>query len=180
MELPLERSHVRAIAPSCERSLSHSSASEPPAASRARCGACSARCRNISAPRKTPDALPRLRPDRPRAPCRSGRPPRRLRIRAICARSSGSASLAASSLPAKWAAISPMRRAPHPVADAADHVALMGEQVFRDIPAPVQFADEIGLGHLHIVEEGLAERRTARDQHDRLGRDAGRRPCRRG
>ena len=37
----------------------------------------------------------------------------------------------------------------------------MTEQIFGDIPAPVQRADQLILGHLHIVEEGLAEGRIA-------------------
>ena len=34
-------------------------------------------------------------------------------------------------------------------------------------------ADDLVLGHFHVVEESLAERRIAADQQDRLGRDAG-------
>ena len=44
-----------------------------------RSGACSARCRNISSPRKTPDAPGRPWPDRPRVRRRRPAPPRRSR-----------------------------------------------------------------------------------------------------
>ena len=57
---------------------------------------------------------------------------------------------------------------------AADHLALVAEQIFGDVPAFVDLADDLLLGHLHVVEEGLAEGRIAADQQDRPGRDAGR------
>ena len=63
-------------------------------------------------------------------------------------------------------------------AHAADHLALVAEQIFGDVPALVELADQLVLGHLHVVEEGLAEGRIAGDQQDRLGRDARRSPCR--
>src|SRR5512133_4360633 len=47
-------------------------------------------------------------------------------------------------------------RTPGAQADAADHLALMREQIFGDIPALVELADEIALRHAHSVEEGLA------------------------
>src|SRR3546814_889470 len=54
------------------------------------------------------------------------------------------------------------------------HLPLMAEQVFGDGPALVHLADDPILGHLHIVEEGLAEGRVAGDEQDRPGRNAGR------
>src|SRR5690606_13869224 len=39
-------------------------------------------------------------------------------------------------------------------------------------PSAVDLAHELVLGHLHVVEEGLAKRAVAADQQDRLGRDA--------
>ena len=47
----------------------------------------------------------------------------------------------------------------------------MLQQIFGDVPAAIDGADHIGLGHPDVVEEGLAERRLAGDQEDRLGRD---------
>ena len=67
------------------------------------------------------------------------------------------------------------RRAQRPAAakaHAADHLALVAEQIFGDVPALVDLADDLLLGHLHVVEEGLAEGRIAADQQDRLGRHA--------
>ena len=57
-------------------------------------------------------------------------------------------------------------------AHAGDHLALVAEQIFGDVPALVFLVDAVRLGHLHIVHEGFAERRIAADQQDRLGRDA--------
>ena len=48
----------------------------------------------------------------------------------------------------------------------------MPEQIFRQHPATVKFADNLVLGHDNIVEEGFAERRVARNQLDRLCRNA--------
>src|SRR3546814_665471 len=47
----------------------------------------------------------------------------------------------------------------------------MAEQIFGDVPALVLVMDALAFGHFHIVEKGLAERRIARNQQDRLGRD---------
>ena len=58
-------------------------------------------------------------------------------------------------------------------AHAGDHLALVAEQIFGDVPALVFLMDAVRLGHLHIVHEGFAEGRIAADQQDRLGRDAG-------
>ena len=58
-------------------------------------------------------------------------------------------------------------------AHAADHLALVAEQIFGDVPALVHLADDLVLRHLHVVEEGLAEGRIAGDEQDRPGRDAG-------
>ena len=49
----------------------------------------------------------------------------------------------------------------------------MAQQIFRHVPAAVQLADDLPLGHFDIVEERLAERAVAADQQDRLGRHAG-------
>src|SRR3954468_13677476 len=38
---------------------------------------------------------------------------------------------------------------------AADHLALVAEEIFGDVPALVHFADDLVLGHLHVVEEGF-------------------------
>ena len=46
----------------------------------------------------------------------------------------------------------------------------MSQQVLRDIPSLVEFADEVRLRHEHVVEKSLAKRRRAGDQSDRLGR----------
>ena len=54
-------------------------------------------------------------------------------------------------------------------AHAADHFALMAQEVFGDVPALVDLAYHLILGDLHIVEEGLAERRIAGDEQDRPG-----------
>src|SRR5690606_36471660 len=62
------------------------------------------------------------------------------------------------------------RRAAEP--EAGDHLALVPEQIFDDVPALVDLADHLLPGHLHIVEEGLAEPRIAGDEQDRPGRDA--------
>ena len=68
-----------------------------------------------------------------------------------------------------------LQRRPPAEPHAADHLALVAEQIFGDVPAAIHLADELVLGHLHVVEEGLAEGRIAADQQDRLGRHAGRR-----
>ena len=47
------------------------------------------------------------------------------------------------------------------VHDAADHLALMREQVFGDGPSGVQLADEIRHRHFDVVEIGFAEWRLA-------------------
>ena len=59
-------------------------------------------------------------------------------------------------------------------AHARNHLALMPEQIFRNIPSAIQFANDLVLGHHDIVEECFAERRIARNQLDWLGRNAGR------
>src|SRR5579885_2099818 len=64
-----------------------------------------------------------------------------------------------------------MPPAGHP--HSTDHLALVSQQEFRDLPSLVQLADEICLENLHILEERLAEGRLARDQSDRRSRDAG-------
>ena len=51
-------------------------------------------------------------------------------------------------------------------AQARSHIALVLQQVFRDRPAAIQFAYQVAFGYLHVVEEGLAERRGAADQLD--------------
>ena len=91
-------------------------------------------------------------------------------------RSIGSSSRPCSSLPieirgdlAERHALTPRSPMPQII------VALVLQQIFRDIPAPVDGADHVRLRHPHIVEEGFAERRVAGDQQDRLGRDALRR-----
>ena len=52
----------------------------------------------------------------------------------------------------------------HVAASAArrDHLAFVAEQIFGDVPAAIDGADELILGHLHIVEEGFAEGRRCR------------------
>ena len=57
-------------------------------------------------------------------------------------------------------------------AAARNHLAFVAEEIFGDVPAAVDLADELRLGHFDIVEEGFAEGRIARNQQDRLGRDA--------
>src|SRR6056297_551663 len=63
-------------------------------------------------------------------------------------------------------------------ASARNHLALMAQQIFRNIPAAVDFTNKagaviaIGFGNFHIVEESFAERRIAADELDRLGRNA--------
>ena len=89
---------------------------------------------------------------------------------AISARSSGSSTGPDARLPSACS----LAAKPH----AADHLALVAEEIFGDVPALVHLADELVLGHLHVVEEGLAEGRIAADQQDRLGRDARGFPCR--
>ena len=65
-----------------------------------------------------------------------------------------------------------------PAASARNHLALVAEQIFGDVPATIDLAHigraiiTIGFGHLHIVEEGFAKWRIAADQQDRLGRHA--------
>src|ERR1700719_2886041 len=49
----------------------------------------------------------------------------------------------------------------------------MREQQFCDLPSLVQFSDQVRLGHEHVFEERLAEWRTARDQGNGRGRNAG-------
>ena len=49
----------------------------------------------------------------------------------------------------------------------------MHQQVFSDIPAGVQSADQITFFDPDIVEEGLAKRRLTGDQADRSGAGAG-------
>ena len=56
-------------------------------------------------------------------------------------------------------------------AHARNHFAFMAKQIFRHIPAAIDFANNLVLGHNNIVEKCLAERRVARDQLDRLGRN---------
>ena len=55
---------------------------------------------------------------------------------------------------------------------AADHVTLVSEQIFGDVPALAGHAHQVFLGHLHIVKKRLAEGRGAGDQLDRAGRHA--------
>ncbi len=55
---------------------------------------------------------------------------------------------------------------------ARDHRALMLQQILCHVPAAVDGADHVRLRDPHIIEESFAERRIARDQQDRLGRDA--------
>jgi hypothetical protein len=57
-------------------------------------------------------------------------------------------------------------------AAAADAAALVLQQPLGDGPAAVQRADQVLLRHLHVGEEGLAERRGAGDQPDRPHLDA--------
>ena len=59
-------------------------------------------------------------------------------------------------------------------AHARDHLAFVAKQIFGDIPAAIHLADDLILGHNHIVEEGFAEGRIAGNQLDRLGRHTGR------
>ena len=59
------------------------------------------------------------------------------------------------------------------VADAADHLALVRQQVLGDVPAAALLADQVAFFHPHVVEEGFAKRALARNQLDRLGADAG-------
>ena len=53
-----------------------------------------------------------------------------------------------------------------------DALSLVGEQPLGDLPAAVEPTDELLFGDTHIREEGLAERRLARDELDRAGLDA--------
>ena len=59
-----------------------------------------------------------------------------------------------------------------------DHLTLVAEQIFGDVPAAIDLADiagdvlAIAFRHLHIVHKGFAERAVAADQLDRLGRNA--------
>src|SRR5689334_20551880 len=52
-------------------------------------------------------------------------------------------------------------------AHASYHLALVAEQVFRNVPALVYLADDLFLRDLHVVEEGLTEGRGPADQEDR-------------
>ena len=67
---------------------------------------------------------------------------------AISARSSGSARLHRRA---------ERHRLPAPRPMPADHLAFVAEEIFGDVPALVHFADDLVLGHLHVVEEGFAE-----------------------
>ena len=58
------------------------------------------------------------------------------------------------------------------LAHAGDHRTLVLQEIFRDIPAAIDRTDHVGLRYAHIIEEGLAKRRAARNQENRLGRDA--------
>ena len=70
---------------------------------------------------------------------------------------------------------SPQRAGPVHAAGCGNHLAFVAEEIFRHVPAAVDLADiardvlAIALGHLHIVEEGFAERAVAADKLDRLG-----------
>ena len=57
--------------------------------------------------------------------------------------------------------------APAAKAHAADHLALVAEQIFGDVPAPVLLIDEVALFSARVGEVGLAEGRVAADQLDR-------------
>ena len=75
------------------------------------------------------------------APARTGRPRSSTSKRAMSARRHVSARMPAS-LPSASAATCPSGR-PAPSADAADHFALVRQQVLGDVPALVEFADEV-------------------------------------
>src|SRR6266478_3555527 len=47
----------------------------------------------------------------------------------------------------------------------------MLQQIFGDVPTPVDGADHMGFRYADVVEEGLAERRAPGDQQNGPGRD---------
>ena len=53
-------------------------------------------------------------------------------------------------------------------AHARNHFAFMAQQIFCNVPAAVQFADNLMLWHHDIVEESFAKWRVSRNQLDRL------------
>ena len=141
-------------------------------------GACSARSRSTSWPTRRPDAPGRSSPDPRRARRRTGTRPRR-------PRSSQAASAAADrragpSRPRRprsarfrsSARLAP--RSPMPLIESRSNCS----SVLGDVQPSLTRADHVLLRHAHVVEEGLAERRGAADQQDRLGRDARASSCR--
>ena len=59
-----------------------------------------------------------------------------------------------------------------PLTPARDHLALVGQQIFRHVPALVLFTDDLILGNDHIGKKRLAERGNAADHLDRPRLDA--------
>ena len=62
---------------------------------------------------------------------------------------------------------------PRGEADAGDAGALVRQEIFGISPALALLADEVRLGHAHIVEEDRVDLRTAVNGDDRRHRDAG-------